>query len=80
MTQYRGFETFDDVEDINLRNQNRATVLSNISEDHAKNHLITPKGMALILGYFQLIPVEDRVDVKDRYANEMRLKGWVISK
>lgn len=80
MTQHRGFELFNDVEETNLRNQNRAVVLSNISEDHSKNRLITPKGMALILGYFNEVPMEDRLDVKDRYANEMRLKGWVISK
>lgn len=82
MTQennYKGFSLFNDIEDEVLRNRNRAVVLANISEDNTKNKKITPKGAALVLGYFSQIPAEDRADTTERYKINMQQRGFVIN-
>jgi hypothetical protein len=76
MTNYKGFELFDDIEDEALRNRNRAVVLSNIAEDHTKNRLVSPKGASLMLGYFQAIPVDARKVVRDLFESNMRQRGY----
>ena len=78
MTEFKGFDLFDDL-DIpqDLRNRNRACVLSNIVEDNTKNKLITLKGAALATGYFAALPVEDRLDVSNRFNQIMEDRGYV---
>lgn len=79
MTQYKGFELFDDIEDTSLRNRNRAVVLTNLAVDNTKRRIIAPKGAALILGYFQQVPEEDRNDVRERFKSDMIEKGFVLA-
>jgi hypothetical protein len=79
MTHYKGFDLFNDIEDPILRNRNRAVVIANIAEDNTKNHLISPKGASLILGYFNEIPALDKTDVIERYKINMQERGYVIN-
>lgn len=80
MNEFKGFCLFNDIEDVALRNRNRAVVLSNLANDHISNRKITPKGASLILGYFQQIPEEDREDVKERFAERLKETGHVINR
>lgn len=75
---YKGFELFNDLEDQFLRNQNRGVVLANIAEDNAQDQRISNRGAMLILGYFASIPEEDRDEVRMRFANTLRQRGWKI--
>lgn len=77
-TTYKGFELFNDIEDRELRARNQACVLANISEDNSRNRLISPKGAALVLGYFQQIFEGDRDIVKTKYKDQMNQRGFKI--
>jgi len=77
--EFKGFSLFNDIEDVSLRNRNRAVVLANIADDNNRNNMISAKGGALILGYFQSLPEEDRADVRDKFAQQMRERGYVVN-
>lgn len=79
MGNYKGFSTFDDVEDKTLQTYNRARVLTNIAQDHTKNNRITPKGAGLILGYFAQIKAEDRNAVQTRFTELMLNSGFQLA-
>jgi hypothetical protein len=76
---FKGFSLFNDIEDVDLRNRNRAVVLANIAEDNTRNKMISPKGAGLILGYFGLVPPEEREEVKDRFTVNMLQRGFSLS-
>lgn len=76
---FKGFSLFNDIEDKDLRNRNRAVVLGNIAADNARNQLISPKGASLILGYFGLVPPEERAEVQDRFTQRMKETGFVLN-
>lgn len=84
MTQkYNDFKTyslFNDIDDVELRNRNRACVLANIAQDHTdrKSKRVSVKGANLILGYFANILEADREDVKDRFAENMKQRGFLL--
>ena len=75
---YKGFELFHDIADLTLRTRNQAVVLTNIAEDYSKNKLISPKGAALILGYFQNIPMQERNIVRDKFKQFMLERGFKL--
>lgn len=77
--EFKGFSLFNDITDVALRNRNRAVVLANMADAHQRNRKINPKGFALILGYFQEIPEQERNDVKERFATTMKERGYVIT-
>lgn len=79
MNEIRGYSLFNDIEDVSLRNRNRAVVLSNIAEQYTKKNLITPKGAHLILSYFEAVSDEDKKDVESRFKQEMILRGYNVS-
>lgn len=76
---FKGYDLFNDIEDENLRNRNRAIVLTNIAEDRTRNQKISPNGAALILGYFKNIPDADKKDVEARFKQEMKQRGYLIT-
>ena len=78
-TNYKGFELFEDIEDVILRTRNRAVVLANIAEDHTKNRRINAKGAALILGYFGSIPDSERGTVRDAFKSDMKARGYELT-
>jgi hypothetical protein len=75
---FKGFSLFNDIEDAELRNRNRAVILCNIASDNTRNKLISAKGGSLILGYFGLIPPEERDVVQNKFKKEMELRGFVL--
>lgn len=79
MSNYKGFELFNEIEDAALRTRNRACVLANMAQDHTKNKLINPKGASLILGYFQCIPGDERKAVKTSFVDEMAHRGFFLT-
>jgi hypothetical protein len=81
VNEYKGFSLFSDIEDISLRNRNRAVVLANIAEDHVnKEKRISPKGAALVLGYFSQIPTDERDGVMQRFSENMKQRGFQLVK
>lgn len=76
---FKGFSLFNDIDDAELRNRNRAVVLCNIAEDNTRNKLINAKGASLILGYFGLVPPDEREEVKARFTKGMLERGFAIT-
>lgn len=79
--EFKGFSLFNDIEDADLRTRNRAVVMANIAEDHMdrKTKRLTPKGAALVLNYFSLIPGEERNVAKDKFAEDMKNRGFILA-
>lgn len=77
--EFKNFSLFNDIEDVVLRNRNRAVVLANMADDNNKNNMISARGGALILGYFQNLPEEDRANVRDQFAEQMKARGYAIN-
>lgn len=75
---FKGFSLFTDIQDAELRNRNRAVVLSNIAIDNTRNKKISTKGASLILGYFGIIPQEERADVQERFKQRMMESGFEL--
>lgn len=75
---YKGFDLFNDVEDQELKTRNRAVVLANIAENHIKDRRINAKGISLVLGYFNQIPMHEREIVKDRFKADMISRGFAL--
>ena len=76
---FKGFSLFNDIKDKELRTRNRAVVLCNIAEDNTRNKAITAKGSGIILGYFGLIPEDERNDVKEAFKLGMQQRGFALS-
>ena len=79
LNNYKGFELFNDIEDNELRNRNRAVVLANMAEDHTKDRRINVKGAGLVIGYFSQIPEEDRDIVREKFATAMQQRGFLLA-
>lgn len=78
--EFKSYSLFNDIEDVNVRNRNRAVVLANIAEDNTdrKTKRINVKGSTLILGYFNLVSEDDRRDVMTQFAENMRSRGFAL--
>lgn len=79
--EFKGFSLFNDVEDAELRAQNRGRVMTNMAEDNTEKtrKRISPKGASLILNYFNLIPERDRSQAKDCFVKEMTNRGFALA-
>lgn len=75
---YKGFSLFNDIEQVELRNRNRAVVLANIASDNTdkKTKRVSIKGAGLILGYFQNVLDADKKDVEARFVEQMKQRGF----
>lgn len=80
MDHYKGFALFNDITDTDLRNRNRAVVLSNIAIDSTKKATkrISPRGASLVLGYFNNIDVADRPQVEEMFKQRMIESGYAL--
>lgn len=79
VNSYRGYSLFNDIEDYTLRIRNRAVVMCNMAETHAKKGLISPKGAALILGYFNGIQDDERPDTMNKFKYAMQERGFSLT-
>jgi hypothetical protein len=79
--EFKGFSLFNDVEDAELRAQNRGRVMANMAEDHSdkRTRKVNPKGASLILSYFSRIVEADRNTAKDKFKTEMEARGFVLT-
>lgn len=77
--EYKGYSLFNDIEDAALRIRNRAVVLANIAEYHTKQQRITPKGAAMLVGYFKEVPDIEKKSVMERFGEFMRERGYAIT-
>lgn len=75
--EFKGYSLFNDIEDADLRNRNRSVIMFNILDHNTKDQRCSPKGAALILGYFSKIPKEERDDVESRFEQLVKEKGYV---
>jgi len=76
---FKGFSLFNDIADPDLRTRNRACILCNIAQDNTKNKSITAKGAGIVLGYFGLIPEDERDEVKQAFKVGMIQRGYALS-
>jgi hypothetical protein len=74
--EYRGYSLFNGLEDKSLQCYNRARILSNMSQDNVKGGRITPKGAALVIGYFNQFNDEDRKLVLPKFKEMMIKEGF----
>lgn len=74
--EFKGYSLFNDVEDQALRNRNRAVIMANILEHNTKGMQVSPKGAALILGYFSNIPKEEREEVEKNFEQFAKERGY----
>lgn len=77
MSNYKGYDLFDNLEDRTLRIRNQAVVLANIAQDNSKGKAITPRAASIILGYFREVAAEDRNDVKESFTVAMKQRGYI---
>lgn len=75
---YKGYSLFNDVEDETLQTYNRARVLVNMSEDNTKEGKISPKGAAMIIGYFNQFKDDDRTNVLKKFKFLMLRGGYFL--
>ena len=84
--EYKGFSTFFDIEDVALRNYNQSRVMANMAEAHIKKpngdddktRQISPGGAALLIGYMNEIPLEERANVFTGFMKTMEERGYAI--
>lgn len=79
MENFKGYPLFNDLEDKALQTRNRAVIMANIIEQNTKKKLITPKGTALVIGYFNCVPTEDRKDVEAAFTQQMKERHYVTA-
>lgn len=73
---YKTLPLFSDIEDMELRTRNRAVIMANVSEQHTKKNKLTVQGVALVLGYFNAVPEDERKDLYKAYEEQMRSRGY----
>lgn len=71
------FETFNDVENKELRVRNRAVVMANIWEDHSDGKKLSPLGTKLLFTYFNNVPEEEKKVTFDTFKSHMTVRGFV---
>jgi hypothetical protein len=76
---YKGFALFNDIEDVVLRTRNRGVVLANMAIDNMRDQKLSPKGVLLVLGYFNTIPEKERINVQASFVESMNQRGFQIS-
>lgn len=74
-----GYSLFNDVEDKQLQERNRAAVMSNIAETNYKNEKISEKGAAIIIQYFNQIPEGERMSLYNKFVSTMNERGFQIA-
>lgn len=75
--EYKGYSLFKDVEDAELRNRNRAVVMSNIADFNIKKRKMTTRGAALLAGYFKEIPDAEKKIVLEKFEQTMKERGFI---
>ena len=72
---YQGMPLFENVEDRSIQVNNRAAVMANTMEEHSNKGKVSPRGLSLILGYFNELPVFDRAAVNEAFKQLLIERG-----
>lgn len=76
---FNSFPLFNEIEDTELRKRNQAVILANIFEDGFDKGKVQVKASLLIFGYFREIAPEDRADVKDKFIEFLKERGFNLN-
>lgn len=76
MNEFKGYSLFSDIEDKALQTRNRAVVMCNMVEQYTDKKRISPKGAALVIGYFHSIPEKDRLEVNAEFERQIKERGY----
>ena len=79
MKEYKGYALFDEVQDRELRVRNLAVTMANIFEDNTVGNVITQRGGALLLGYFNAIGDLDKKMVTVKFRETMEERGYAAA-
>ena len=79
INKFKGYSLFKDIEDVALRDRNRAVVMSNMCEQNTKDKKINGRGISLVAGYFRLLPKEERSSVLSKFEIFMGERGFAKS-
>ncbi|HET8689282.1 MAG TPA: hypothetical protein VFM18_21940 [Methanosarcina sp.] len=74
--EFKGYSLFNDIEDVALRNRNRAVVMANMVEQNTKQRKMTPKGAQLVIGYFGQVPDADKEEVNNLFDGFIKERGY----
>lgn len=74
---YKGLSLFNDVQDRAIQTNNRAAIMANTMEEHSFKAKVSPKGLSLVLGYFNALPVLDRAGVNEAFKQQLVNRGLV---
>ena len=77
VNSYKGLSLFNDVEDRGIQTNNRAATMANTMEENSHKAKVSPKGLALVLGYFNELPVLDRAAVNEAFKAQLVNRGLV---
>lgn len=72
---YKGMPLFNDVEERSIQTNNRAAVMANTMQEHSQKSKVSPRGLSLILGYFNELPVFDRAAVNEAFKEQLVQRG-----
>lgn len=75
--EINGYSLFNDIEDSDLQERNRAVVMANIAETYTTKGKITMRGVALITKYFNEIEDSLRQSLYSRFEKVMRERNYV---
>ena len=73
---FKGYTLFNDIEDVSLRNRNRAVIMSNIAKFNVRSGKINAKGQEILIGYFYSVPDTDKKDVMERFEERTKEIGY----
>ncbi len=72
-------ENFNDIENLQLRANNRGAVLANITEDYLGSGVISGERLDDFIsdydGYLKQFPIDERAAAKVAYKTELRKRG-----
>lgn len=77
--EINGYSLFNDIEDKELQERNRAVVMTNMAETYTKKGKISLKGTGLIVQYFNAIPEEQRASLYKKFESTMLERGYNVS-
>lgn len=76
---YRGLPLFMDVTDRDIQTNNRAAMMANCLEENTFKARVSPKGLSLVLGYFNSLPVFDRAAVHEAFQAQLVKRGLITN-
>jgi hypothetical protein len=75
MSEYKGYDLFEEVDDADLRNRNRSICLYNMFQDDAVNGRCSARVVGDMVNYLRNLPIGDRSDTMSRLRLLMESGG-----